>query len=419
MLYRFAHVLMWITFRIFFNRIDVVGKGQLAKDSPMILIANHPASFLDAMVLAVFLNRSLHFYVRGDIFRHPLAYRVLTWLHMIPIYSQEHGTQHLWRNQRTFDRGRNLLSRGKLLLIFPEGFSRLSKQLVPLKKGAARVALQTAFGGDKQQSLLIQTVAINYAYHGFGADLLIRVGEHQGLQPYHELFLSQPAHAISALTRDMQELFQRNVIHVRQGERTGHAETLIRIATAYGHNHGEEMYLEAKRICERVSDHTRERFEEMDADLGVYRSRLQQLGLKETTSLDPRQPDRTSRWIKLVLLFPLYIIGVMIWYMPGTLSKWIANKTVTRIDFYTSVHSAVMAFVGLLWWMTGCVLFYNFGCWIATLIMFISPAMSYMALRWRFEYEQWKTKKIIDKMAVQDPDMLEDLLSLRKRLLYD
>ena len=156
MLYRFAWVLMWITFKIFFRRIDLVGLEKLDASKPAILIANHPASFLDAMVLAVFLKRDLHFYVRGDIFAHPLVYKILTRLHMIPIFSREHGVSNLANNKRTFDRGRKLLEQGKLLLVFPEGFSRQSKQLEPFKKGAARVALQTAFEGGKVNDLQIQ-----------------------------------------------------------------------------------------------------------------------------------------------------------------------------------------------------------------------------------------------------------------------
>ena len=65
MLYRFAWVLMWITFKIYFRRIDVIGLEKLEKDKPYILVANHPASFLDAMVLAVFLKRDVHFMFEG------------------------------------------------------------------------------------------------------------------------------------------------------------------------------------------------------------------------------------------------------------------------------------------------------------------------------------------------------------------
>ena len=177
MVYRFVQGLMWVTFKIFFKRIDLVGREKLQQNHPVILIANHPGSFLDAMVLAVFLKRPIYFYVRGDIFKHPLVYRIFTALHMIPIFNREDGTTNLARNQQTFDRGRSLLSKGNLLLVFPEGFSRLSKKLSPFKKGTARVALQAAFDEPAAIGLSIQAVAVNYSAHRLGANLFIRVGD--------------------------------------------------------------------------------------------------------------------------------------------------------------------------------------------------------------------------------------------------
>ncbi|MEY3246054.1 MAG: hypothetical protein RL253_1221, partial [Bacteroidota bacterium] len=227
MLYRFAWVMMSITFKIFFRRIDLVGLDKLKSGKPAIIIANHPASFLDAMVLAVFLRRSIHFYVRGDIFAHPIAYRILTMLHMIPIFSREHGVRNMEKNKRTFDRGRKLLEEGKLLLIFPEGFSRQSKQLEPFKKGAARVALQTAFEGGKVIELQIQTVAINYTYHHLGSNLLIRLGESLTLESFEQQYHEFPAMAMAKLNKAMSSVFQQNVIHLQDGNRTIVAESLI------------------------------------------------------------------------------------------------------------------------------------------------------------------------------------------------
>ena len=195
----------------------VVNKEKLNRSSPTIIIANHPASFLDAMVLAVFLGRPIHFYVRGDIFSHPLARWVLSQFHMIPIYSIEHGLDNLGKNKRTFERGQRLLNNGNMLLIFPEGFSRFSKELAPFKKGAARVALQTAFDPQFKGELIVQTVSINYSYHGFRSILHIRIGESMGISEYRESYLITPNHAIAALNKAMMNLFERNLIHIKQG----------------------------------------------------------------------------------------------------------------------------------------------------------------------------------------------------------
>ena len=175
MLYRFAKILMWITLRIFFRKIRIIGIEKLLTDKPAILIANHSASFLDAMVLTVFLKRPMYFFVRGDIFHHPLVYKIFTMIHMVPIFSGDDGKDNLAKNKNTFNRGCDILQGNKLLLIFPEGFSRLSKSITPFKKGTARVAFQTAFDSNLKEDLTIETVALNYSFHVFVVHFLINL----------------------------------------------------------------------------------------------------------------------------------------------------------------------------------------------------------------------------------------------------
>ena len=285
MLYRFAWVMMWITFKIFFRRIDIIGLDKLKSQKPAIIIANHPASFLDAMVLAVFLKRSIHFYVRGDIFAHPLAYRILTMLHMIPIFSRDDGLRNLEKNKRTFDRGRKLLEEGKLLLIFPEGFSRQSKQLEPFKKGAARVALQTAFEGGKVNDLQIQTIAINYTFHHLGSNLLIRLGESLTVESFEQQYKEFPAVAITSLNKAMSSIFQQNVIHVQDGNRTNLAESLISMFYNQNNIQGNQCFDVFTAICKRIDRLSQTEFEILERTLTVYQKNLSDFNISDKSLL--------------------------------------------------------------------------------------------------------------------------------------
>ena len=78
MLYAFGKVIMWTTLHFFFRRIVFAGKKNIPDGEPVILIANHSASFLDAMLLAVQLKRHVHFYARSDIFRKDWANNILS-----------------------------------------------------------------------------------------------------------------------------------------------------------------------------------------------------------------------------------------------------------------------------------------------------------------------------------------------------
>lgn len=416
MLYRFAYVLMWVTFRLFFRRIDVVGLKKLPKRKPVILIANHPASFLDAMVLAVFLRRSLHFYVRGDIFSHPIAYRILTILHMIPIYSKEHGEGILEKNKRTFDRGRKLLSKGKMLLVFPEGFSRLSKELAPLKKGAARVALQTAFGDGQKTDIIIQSVAINYSWHGIGSSLFIRIGENMNILHHQEKYHTNAAQAINALTIEMQELFHSNMIHVKDGSRTELAEELIRMHYRCPTFSIASFFDEARMLCNRVAELEEYRYNEHLVLLDNYQSILKKWRIDDRRVVCSHHG--VTHLILLFLILPFFLIGSLIWFIPGIVSRWITNRTVTRIDFYTSVYTGVLGVMGLLWSSTLTVLGWKLMGWTGFLLAIASPFYAYMALWWLDLFKQLVSDLRYRKMKAIDQQLTNDLCMMRARLVF-
>ncbi len=409
--------MMWITFKIFFRRIDLVGLEKLQSGKPAIIIANHPASFLDAMVLAVFLKRSIHFYVRGDIFAHPIAYKLLTWLHMIPIFSREHGVGNLGNNKRTFDRGRKLLEEGKLLLIFPEGFSRQSKQLEPFKKGAARVALQTAFEGGKVNNLQIQTIALNYSFHNLGANLLIRLGDAITLENYEQQYLEFPAMAITQLNKTMSAAFQQNVIHVLEGSRTDHAEVLIRM---HYHNRAinkQNLYADFRNICERIDKLSDHEFAQLKKEVANYEESLKRLHITDQSVVDfSNQKNSKNLWLVLILA-PLAIFGKIIWWLPARLSIWIADKTVTRIDFYTSVLSGVLGFMGFLWWLLLLTLTYNIGEYYMQFISIVSPLFSYVYMQWDVLSKNTLAGIRLRKSMKINHESIEQLIQQRNRIV--
>jgi len=417
MLYRFAWVLMWITFKIFFRRIDLVGLEKLDASKPAILIANHPASFLDAMVLAVFLKRDLHFYVRGDIFAHPLVYKILTRLHMIPIFSREHGVSNLANNKRTFDRGRKLLEQGKLLLVFPEGFSRQSKQLEPFKKGAARVALQTAFEGGKVNDLQIQTLALNYSYHHLGANLLIRLGESITLESYEEQYKEFPAVAITQLNKEMGALFQQNVIHVKEGSRTNVVEALIRMRYHEKETKAKDLFGDFRNICNEVDQLTEDEFLLLQNEVSAYEQALKDKRVSDQSLVLLQNPLPINPFWFVYYLAPFALFGKLVWWLPGRLSIWIADKTVTRVDFYTSVLSGILGFMGLLWWIfIQLIAYFSLGN-LALIIAFFLPLFSYIYMQWDERQFNWFAFIRLKRLKKNQTSVVQQLIDQRSKLV--
>ena len=416
MLYRFAWVLMWITFKIYFRRIDVIGLEKQGKNKPYILVANHPASFLDAMVLAVFLKRDVHFYVRGDIFKHPLAFRFLTWLHMIPIFSREHGIENVGRNQHTFERGKKLLQQGKLLLIFPEGFSRLSKKVEPMKKGPARVALQTAFEDGGLNNLSIQSVALNYSYHGIRSDLFIRLGESLPLDHYAGVYKELPAKAISMLTTDLTPFFKRNVIHVEDGNKTLVAEDVMRMAYNDWLDEPSIFFEQARKICGRLDSKFNQEYDQYVEVLNQYKKLLHVHGLADR-SFSKNNPPHIMGLLNLLLTIEFYLFAKIFWFIPGKLTKWIADKTVTRIDFYTSVYSGVLAFTCLIWWLGWMIFIFQVDSVLLKISIAFSPFFAYVALQWENDFTDLISDLKLKNLKSTAPSLVKQLEEMRGLLL--
>ena len=355
MLYSIAKVIMWMTLHLYFRRIVFQQRRSIPDGEPVILIANHAASFLDAMLLGVLMNRPVHFFARSDIFRKPLANRMLRKFRMIPIYNVEHGKSDLVRNEETFAEGEAVLNNRGLLLIFPEGISRVERIMLPLKKGTARVALQTEAKRDFRLGLKVIPVGINYSRHRFRADVLISAGAPTLVSDYEAVYRENPAKAITRLTRELEEKFSRTIYFVRQPERTALIDRLLELYrsdafTPLDALRGTPVLELEKRVCDTVSEMCDAAFERISGDLDRYDAMLAAHGFADA-SVNGRYRLAILHVLALIITLPVFLLSSMLNAVPMWLARFVADRTVTRIDFYTSVHTAAGGFIYLLWWI--------------------------------------------------------------------
>lgn len=111
---------------------------------PTLLVANHPDSFLDAVIIAMACKGPIHFLARGDVFTKPWHRKTLRMLNMYPVYRIREGRQHVHLNRTTFRHSHEVLTNNGTLLIFIEGICLNTHDLQPFKKGAARIAMEAA-----------------------------------------------------------------------------------------------------------------------------------------------------------------------------------------------------------------------------------------------------------------------------------
>jgi 1-acyl-sn-glycerol-3-phosphate acyltransferase len=124
---------------LFCHKIHIKNKQLFKTKGPLLIIANHPNSFLDALIIGSYYNRRVYFLARGDAFKKPIHRFFLESLNMIPVYRLREGKEYLHLNDYTFNKSIDLLSKGYALLIFIEGTCINSHELQPFKKGTARI----------------------------------------------------------------------------------------------------------------------------------------------------------------------------------------------------------------------------------------------------------------------------------------
>ena len=161
--------------RFFIKNIEVNGMENLPKNGPVMLAGFHPNSFLDGIITNSLISRPVWSLARGDAFKSPFAKKLLSKIYMMPIYRLSEGKEYLGKNDETFERCNEIFKNDGQVLIFSEGLCTNQTELLPLKKGTARLAMQTWASG---MEMVIVPVALNYSnYNKPGKNIIMNVGK--------------------------------------------------------------------------------------------------------------------------------------------------------------------------------------------------------------------------------------------------
>jgi glycerol-3-phosphate O-acyltransferase/dihydroxyacetone phosphate acyltransferase len=122
-----------------FRSVETVGLERFPQRGPVVVIANHGGGFVDPALLASVLPRAPRFLAMATLWRNPIL-RPLLWLAgAIPVYrARDGGTAG---NRGTFAACHDVLADGGVVAIFPEGEASDAPHLLPVRTGAARIAL--------------------------------------------------------------------------------------------------------------------------------------------------------------------------------------------------------------------------------------------------------------------------------------
>lgn len=118
--------------------------GSPPPGGPVLFVANHPNSIVDAIVVAAAVGRPIRFLAKATLFDEPGLGALIRAGGAIPVYRRQDDPALTDRNAQVFEAVHDALAAGNAVGIFPEGLSHSELSLARLRTGAARIALGAA-----------------------------------------------------------------------------------------------------------------------------------------------------------------------------------------------------------------------------------------------------------------------------------
>ena len=365
-----------IAFRVYYRSIQVQGQQSVPEEGAVLLVANHPNSLLDPAILVHLIPRTLQFGAKHTLFSGPLGL-VLEAFGAIPLVRAQDDPRGGRRNLEALDLYAELLGQKLATAIFPEGISQDDPQVVPIKTGAARIALKAESAADFNLGLLIVPVGLQFEpRRRFRADAFVRFGEPLKISDLAPLHAENPRKAIRELTARIDIALKKLAFHVESQEnlplverltdvyfqrvrKTGLAgvdrkglrgELLYRTAACLNHYHQADPDAVAK--IERQL----ERYERLREKAGVDRQLLEEAARLLPGPLAPIQVGAEVLLGAIPALFG-FLTGAIPYYLTKGVSKIILANTkhAPTLSFFHILVGIVVfpLFYGLeIWWLS-------------------------------------------------------------------
>lgn len=175
LLYQGIKLITRLAIKVLCRKLLVNDPTVLSRKGPLLLAANHPNSFLDSILLDTLFDQPVWALARGDAFRNGTHAKLLRRLKIMPVYRTSEGIENLNVNYQTFNSCVELFKNSSIVTIYSEALCVNEWHLRPLKKGTARLAIQT---WDAGIPLEVIPVGINYSsFHLFGKNVHVNFGK--------------------------------------------------------------------------------------------------------------------------------------------------------------------------------------------------------------------------------------------------
>jgi 1-acyl-sn-glycerol-3-phosphate acyltransferase len=437
LLRRFIKVVLLFALRVFFRRVEVVGRSRVPREGACLFVLNHPNALVDPAFLLCYAPRRVSFLAKSPLFRTPVIGFLIRRLDSIPVYrKQDESGDTAALNHKTFERAAALLRRGGTIAICPEGASHNEPFLLPLKSGAARIALgAVSVKGRGALDLKVVPAGLYYtAKTTFRSGALLYFGEPIAVEPVEpDADGEPPRDAVRALSGRIAEGMRSLTLNADRHEALQMVARAERIFSSAEDEDEEGPSLERelhrrRRFVEAYAfhrEHSPERLEELEARITTYEEELRQAGLEDPSQLSPATVSEYARVWKLVarvivflLLLPAAVLGAALHYPSYKLAGALATRFAREYDDVLSTFkiAAALLLFPLTWGVLAFLLYGVAGWWGVVAALLGAPFAGFVALRTREEFGRFVAGTRATLFFVRERSFFRQLLEERRRI---
>ncbi len=356
MLYRFLKLIISLSIRIYYREIRVLNRENLEHDGPMILIANHPNTLMDAWILGYINRRRVNYMAKATFFNSPFKRKMLSALGMIPINRKSDGAVAGVANKDSFEACYELLERGGVLAIFPEGTSYLERKLRELKTGTARIALEVEKRTNGRMDLLVVPVGLNYvSADRFRGSVMVHVGKPISVDPFLEEYHVNQGLTAKKLTERFRSELSRVFVTMSDDVKDQLVQQLTFLfESRYAEEKGVRQSIGIlKTVLDRLDeisvtapwklDELREQANELTRQLHFFGIRPHFLDRPYRSTLYLRQTLQS--YLFLLLTIPLFLFGFVHSALPYYFIGWLVPRITKEVEYHAPLSVLLSMFL--------------------------------------------------------------------------
>lgn len=381
--------------RVYFRRVEVVGIEHVPLDSPVIFVLNHPNALVDPAVLLSRAPRRVSFLAKSPLFRMPVLGFFVRAMDCIPVYRKQDEGEDISKNGETFAAARKLLAGGGTIGICPEGISHDEPRLMPIKTGAARIALGAVSTGEVAELEIVPAGLYYTSKTKFRSAALLYFGKPIEVKPVElEADGNPPRAAVRELSDRIETALREVMLDALHEEALQTISRAERIFSSETSDEGNESLAEELQLQQRfvkayrvLQERAPERLLRLEVRMSRFEEELIQAGV-DPDDLSP--PTSTldvfahliSRVLAFLVLIAPALLGFLVHYPAYRLGGYLATRISKDDDDVVStvkIMSAMLLFP--LTWLVAAFAGYKLEGWLLALAaVTLIPAAGYLAI---------------------------------------